>query len=311
MRMLAMSGFVPEQICDFIRFNGYTGDRNIIHFCGYANDFISQALSDKTIDGVVYPKSCDSSRIIGSYLEGNKYSYQINVPARRDELAVDYFANILRDFRKSLEKIYGTDLESLEKRAKKVNERNIAIAKAYSRLGEISYSKYLKDVHFMMQKPLMKCDFEINEEMKPEIKHRVYLVGSFLSNEDIAEIIESVGLGIVGDNLPESGRIQGRQTEITDDMYISIAREVLGRNPSPTQDDFAPIIDKDLMEIEEKKCDAVIFVTQKYCEPYDFLYSIYQKRLDELNIPSLRIVLNDSEDERKVKLLVEAFADTL
>jgi len=311
MKILAMSGFVPEQICDCVRFSEYTGDRNIAHYCGYANDYISQVLSDETIDGAVYPRSCDSSRIISSYLEGKKYSYQINVPARRDEIAVEYFAEILRDFRESLEERYGKDLGPLVERTQKVNERNACIAKAYNKLSEISYSKYIKDIHSMMQKPLMECAFEITEEAKPEIMHRVYLVGSFLANVAIADIIENAGLGIVGDNLPESGRIQGRQTEITENMYRSIAKEVLGRNLSPTQNEFIPIINHDLAEIAEKRCEAVIFVTQKYCEPYDYLYSIYKKRLDELNIPSLRLVLNDSEDDRKVKLLVEAFADTI
>ena len=33
MNILALSGFVPEQICDTVRFTRYTGDRNITHYC--------------------------------------------------------------------------------------------------------------------------------------------------------------------------------------------------------------------------------------------------------------------------------------
>ena len=44
MKLLAISGFVPEQICDVVRFTQYGGERNIAHYCGYASDFVSQAV---------------------------------------------------------------------------------------------------------------------------------------------------------------------------------------------------------------------------------------------------------------------------
>lgn len=82
MKILAMSGFVPEEICDTMRFTQYSGNRNISHYCGYASDFIDQALQDSNVDGVVFPKTCDSTRIIKSYLEeAKKFVYQLNVPS--------------------------------------------------------------------------------------------------------------------------------------------------------------------------------------------------------------------------------------
>lgn len=311
MKILSISGFVPEQICDFVRFNGYSGDRNITNYCGYANDFISQVLNDDTIDGAVFPKSCDSTRIINSYLDGKKYAYQINVPARRDETSIVFFSDVIKNFRESLEERFGSELGDIKERSIKINERNNVIKEAYGALSDISYSAYLKSIHKMMKNPLMNSNSEISIKSKLPVKHNVFLVGSFLSNESIVEMIENTGLGIIGDNLPESGRIQGRQTEISDDMYLAISKEILGRNLSPTQNDFSSIIKNDIQEIKQKKCEAVIFVTQKYCEPYDYLYSIYKKKLDDIEVPSLRITLNDSEDDRKVKLLVEAFADML
>ena len=81
MKILSMSGLIPEHICDTVRFTQYTGDRNISHYCGYASDFISQVIQDDTIDGAVFPKSCDSTRILLSYLsDTEKFIHQINVP---------------------------------------------------------------------------------------------------------------------------------------------------------------------------------------------------------------------------------------
>ena len=41
MRILALSGFVPEHICDVVRFTGFDGEYNIAQYCGYAADYIS------------------------------------------------------------------------------------------------------------------------------------------------------------------------------------------------------------------------------------------------------------------------------
>ena len=60
-----------------IRFTGYTGERNIAHYCGYAADYISQVMNDRDIDGAVFPKTCDSTRTLTSYLSGSgKFCFQ-------------------------------------------------------------------------------------------------------------------------------------------------------------------------------------------------------------------------------------------
>ena len=78
-----------------------------------------------------------------------------------------------------------------------------------------------------------------------------------------------------------------------------------------TQNNFSYILKDNLEEIKHKNVQGVIFATQKYCEPYDYLFSIYKKMLDEQGIPVLRVVMSDSTDNRKLEFAVEAFADIL
>lgn len=316
MKILSMSGFVPEQICDTIRFTGYSGERSISHFCGYANDYISQVLNSDDIDGAVFPKSCDSSRIIKSYLEDSaKFVYQINVPARNDDLAIDFYANELRLYRAALEQKNEIALENLRERTEKVNERNMLIGKHYANLENISYTDYLSAIHHDMQIPLLSSeDKRLTGEFKQknEYGHRVFLVGSFLCNCHIVDVIESNGMGIVGDNLPESGRIQGRVVdENAGDLFREISEDILDRRMSPTQNNFGQILDKDINEIKRVKAEGVIFVTQKYCESYDYLFSVYKRRLDKEKIPIIQISLLNSQDEKKVEMSLEAFSDSL
>ncbi len=314
MNILSMSGFVPEHICDTVRFMQYSGDRNISHYCGYASDFISQAINDDSVDGVVFPKSCDSSRIIPSYLQDcKKFIYQINVPVANVDGAEEYFAINIEKYKEAVEKYYNIIIEDVMDRTQKINNRNKLIGLTYENIANLSYTEYLKKIHEIMKKPLEE-QIWIKEIPKRESTNKsVFLVGSFLSNLKIVEGIEHVGLTIVGDTLTESGRLVSRPTiECSEDtIYRGIAHSLLSARLSPTQDNVSDIINKDLMEINKKDAKGVIFVLQKYCEPYEYLYSTYKSKLDDMGISTLKLSFEGTEDDRKVSLAIEAFADTL
>lgn len=313
MNILAMSGFVPEQICDLTRFTGYVGDRNISHYCTYASDYISQVLCDDSVDGAVFPRSCDSSRIIKNYLtKSGKFLYQITIPARQDKLAIDFFSQDIKNYKQAIETFYDIQLDDIFMRAELVNKRNENIHKIYEQLDKISYSVYLKSIHNMLANSLIEQKIQFSPKNKVVNEKRIYLVGSFLSNEKIVETIEKNGMKIVGDNLPESGRLAHTPAvDINHDIYREIAKSILGSRLSPSQSNFSEILHRDMEEIKKKDVRGVIFVTQKFCEPYDYLYSVYKNVLDDKGILSLKISLSDSKDSRKTQLAIEAFADMI
>lgn len=312
MKILSLSGFVPEQICDTVRFTGYPGGNAISHYCGYAAEYISQVLNDNSVDGAVFPKSCDSARIIGSYIgKTDKFLYQLPVPARCDQAAVNYFSGEIRAYKEAIEAHYGIEISDIKERIEAVNKRNEAIKKYYEALEDISYSEYLRGIHKMLTMPL-------NEQMIPVPKKaarggkRVYLVGSFLTSDGITDILENCGLKTVGDDLPESGRIASRPScDINGDIYKNISASILSARLSPTQDNFNDILRSDLEEIKAKKVRGVIFITRKYCEPYDYLYSVYEKILEAEGIKSLKICVSDPEGHKRSELAIEAFADMI
>lgn len=310
MKILSMSGYIPEHICDTIRFTQYPGDRSISHYCGYASDFISQVLHDETIDGAVYPKTCDSSRILSSYLsQSKKFIYQLNIPVRETKWSKEFFANNIQEYQRAVEANYHIQIEDLIERCKMINKRNSMLFEAYESLEELSYSEYISYIHYLLKTPLF-------DQRMPDLKNgtqgkKAYIIGSFLSNLEIAREIEIAGFNVVGDNLPESGRMVSRiPVDINkEDIYMSIADSILSQRTSPSQNCFHDIIKKDIEIINRKKAEAVFYISQKYCEPYDFLFPIYKDALD--GIPILHISLNDTEDIRNVRLSLEAFANTV
>ncbi len=313
MRILSLSGFVPEHICDTIRFTQYTGDRNISHYCGYVSDYISQVMQDDSIDGAVFPKSCDSTRTIRSYLsKTGKFLFQMPIPAYGAPGAKSFLVSVIKSYRESVAVYYGVELNDTIQRIYMINKRNESIKRLYANLDEISYSEYISRIHHLLGLPLSEQNDFGSIGAKSAKGKKVLVVGSFLSNVEIAKSIEEAGLSVVGDTLPESGRIaSSKVTAIDGDVYENIADYMLSMRLSPTQNSFKNILDSDKDEMLKKSVKGILFITQKYCEPYDYLFSPYKAMAEELGLKVLKISLNDTEDSRKVNLSLEAFADTL
>ena len=313
MKILSMSGFVPEQICDTVRFTGFDGSERLSHYCGYASDFIAQVREDSAIDGAVFPKSCDSSRSIGSYLEDTgKFIYSMPVPAVRTRESAAYFAGIIKDYKLKVEQHFNVSIsdDDVKARDELINARNKKIAAAYAHIGDLSFGSYIREVHKALNAPYEFSESSIKAGSEGK---KVFLIGSFLAASELADCIEKAGLTVAADNLPESGRLASvpLETASSGDIYEKIAYSIIYKRPSPTQDLFDETIKSDLSEIKEKGCKGVIFATQKYCEPYDYLYSVYKKALDEQGIPSIQIQMSDSTDGRAKESSLEAFRDII
>ncbi|MCR5615565.1 MAG: 2-hydroxyacyl-CoA dehydratase family protein [Saccharofermentans sp.] len=313
MKILSMSGFVPEAICDTVRFNGFKGDAGFSHYCAYASDYISQVLADDTIDGAVFPKTCDSSRSISSYIgESGKFVYPLAVPVVRSEEAVKYYAYVIRDFKMAVESFYDVKIteEEIETRLEVLEVRRRIIKSNYEDLcSGLSYSSYIEAIHNALAMPLAKQKIEVTEKSEGT---PVFLLGSYLTSIDILKTAEKCGLKIVADDLPESGRLVTKHDHpATNDLYEKIAWSILAKNASPTQNDFEAQIARTILQIRIMECKGVLIITQKYCEPYDYYYSVLKKTLDDEGIPSLKIELDGSLDQNLHESELGAFASML
>ena len=314
MKLLTLSSFIPTQICDTIRYIDYPSAQTLPHYCPYVSAYIDQVLNDPEIDGAVYPRSCDSCRAVTGYLadQTDKFFYQLSIPTRQDSSAVTYLATELRRYQQAVENHYNIRLTDIPRRSQAVNIRNKKISDIYQDSPNISYKAYLDMLHNLLSKPLYDQTVPTDLPSKPINGKPVYLVGSFLTNTELAAQIEAAGLSIVGDNLTQSKRLFAMpETDIAGDIYENIAYSLLYNHLSPTQNNFRKILEDDLSEIKQKSVKGVIFVTQKYCEPYDYLYSVYKQMLDEQEIPVLKLTLTWSSDNQRAATVIEAFADIL
>ncbi|MCR5144563.1 MAG: 2-hydroxyacyl-CoA dehydratase family protein [Lachnospiraceae bacterium] len=318
MKILALSGIIPEHICDVDRFFAYAGDKKINHYCGYVADYICQVEQDDRYDGAVYPKSCDSCRVISSYLRSDdKFSYQFPSISGNDENAWDFLACVLKDYKSALENFYEIEISvaDVENRIEIINKRAKELEKIYENLENISYFEYMTMIHQVLSLPLEEqvgaiSSFEINDISQKD--NSVFIVGSTLSQLNILQQIEDLGLNIVGDSLPESGRLISKEpVTLSDDVYKSIAKSMLSGKKSPSENDFHQMLELDMEEITSKKVVGVIFLTQKYCEPYNFYKSVYKKKLDELCIKYIEIEQKDTVEDIRADVVLETFAEMI
>ena len=314
MRILSLSDYIPDQICDVVRFTQYVGDRNIPHYCGYASDFLSQALQDGSVDGAVFPRSCDSSRILGSYLAGSgKFVHQMHIPSSGVPNGAEYFAQEIRRYKAAVEAHYGVTIgeETVDGRIALVNARNRELRRLYDDLESLSYAAYLEAVHALLQLPLERQSVPSDLPGRKPGK-RVFVIGSFLSNPELPRLAEAAGLQIVGDSLPESGRLTARPDAVPGaDRYLSIAGSILSANLSPTQNGFRATLGRDLAQIRRRGAAGVLFLLQQYCEPYDYYYAAAKTALEDAGLPTASLSVSDTTDAGSARLTLEAFADVL
>ncbi len=314
MKLLTFTGLVPEQICDTVRFFGYPGGERISHYCTYVSDFISYVRENPSVDGAVFVRTCDSGRTAASYLaESGKFVHMLTVPMRRDSGAKAYLADSLGRYKSAAEAYYGTALNDIPERTDMVNRRNQKLSVLYENMPEISYGAWLAMIHDLLRQPLYRQQVPESLEKTPDpYGPRVYLIGSTQTGTEIVRQIEDAGLNIVGDRLPESHRlISTPPVSFTGDILADIAESILAGMPSPSQNDFTAILKQDRAELIDKRVQGVIFITQKYCEPYDYLFPAYRKMLEELNIPVLRMAVSGTQTEKGNTLSIETFADML
>ncbi len=314
MNILSLSNLVPEQICDTRRFFGRGGRKRISHYCQYAADFISRALDDPGIDGAVFPRTCDSCRVLGAYLEDSgKFLHTLSVPARRDEGGAAYLAQSLRRYKEAVEEHYKTELNDIPERAELIRARNSALRRLYGRLPELSYGAYLETIHALLQKPLREQNVPEDLPKAPcGGGPKVFVAGSTQPGAELVRAVEEAGMNIVGDRLPESRRlIFAPEVASAGDIFRNIAESVLSSYTSPTQDDFSRILDEDREELLRTGARGVIFLTQKYCEPYDYLYPAYSSMAESLGVKCLRVVSSGGEAADGAALAIETFAGLL
>ena len=314
MKLLTLSNYIPEQIANVTRFIDYDGMFKMSHCCNYIQNFISYAEENDNFDGVIFPNSCDGARSAIDYMgKSKKFIYQLKHPTIVTRASCEYFAKVLEDYKISLEQHCGNSilLDDILEKTSMLEARGKYLHNIYESSAISDYADYIEQINTMLQNPLADWEKYAPKANKAcSQRKNVYIVGAFMGRTSLLTQIEQCGLQIAGDNLTNSKRLMWSEYKFNKStIFEDIAYHILQNQASPTIDRFTAIWEKDIAEIKKKNIRGVIFICPKFCEPYEYLYTLYCQRLNDMGIPSLRIYIDDSFEGASPS--VEAFAEII
>lgn len=305
----------------------------------------------KAMLGARFDRTCPFYRLADVYIgettcDGKKKAYEIlgtdvsihvmDLPQMKRDKDVKKWAEEIRELKALVEKETGNEVtpENLAENIKKINAKRSALKRLYDLRKEknipisgtdtllISQIAYYDDPERFTQMVNTLCD-ELDQRVKdgvsvfPAGTKRILVTGTPMAipNWKMHNLIETSGAAVVCEetctgtryfenNVDESGKT-------VDEMIDKIAERYMGINCAcftPNTGRFDDVV----RLAKEYDVDGVIDVTLKFCQTYDIEGATLEKRLQEENIPVLRIETDYTDaDAQQLKTRIEAFCEVI
>jgi bzd-type benzoyl-CoA reductase N subunit len=140
----------------------------------------------------------------------------------------------------------------------------------------------------------------------------LFLAGALLDEPRLLTLIDESDARIAGDDLCSGSRHFHDQIGTADDPISALADYYLRRPPCPTklQPDYQP--GQHLLEqVRQTGADGVVFVIEKFCEPYAFEYALVQPDLERAGLPHLILEMEQTPSLEALRTRLQAFVEML
>jgi benzoyl-CoA reductase subunit C len=146
---------------------------------------------------------------------------------------------------------------------------------------------------------------------------RLFLVGAVLDEPRLLDLLQDLGAQVVGDDLCSGSRhfydqVSAEGDPAGADPIDALANYYLRRPPCPTK--LHPTHDSDrylLDQMRQVQAQGVIFVVEKFCEPYAFDYALIRLALDKANVPYLLLEMEQMPSLEALRTRLQAFVEIL
>lgn len=301
------------------------------YLCSYLRADWDQIVRGKYpyLNGAIIPRSCEAVTFLyQTWKRHNPYQFidYMNVPWKRSENAISFFAKELGRVKKGLEKFTGKEIsgDSLGNAIKVCNRNRELLRKVYdlrkSKSPPISGVEAYNVVmsSFVLDKEehnglLEQLLAELSQRpQRPKADIRLLISGGCVIDSRLWEMIEATGAVIIADDTNNGSRSFWYSVEeTTKDPLEALARGYVmvpcAFNTS-IEDRFNYVSEM----ISEYKVNGVIFAINKNCESEKFVYPELDKKVkDKVNVPTLNIETDYLVDMAPLRTRVEAFIETL
>lgn len=309
-------------------------DRHFQGFaCSYTRSVLELLASNRLsyLDGLVVPYICDTTRALDLVVKHHRFlplTECLRIPKTTLGAGVlPYYREELKRLQGSLARWTGTfpdepRLAQAVALMNSVRDRLERIRRLFlERPGLISASEYFSALRASLVIPKEEV-IALLERFLAEAEKRtpvsapgpaVLLAGKVAEPPAVVELIEAAGLRVKEELLVLGGRYVSGRVDAKLDPLSALARRQLEQWPLVGVWDHRPRRADFLLErLAAAGARGVIFLIQKFCEPWEIDYPGIKEALDQAGIKSLRLEIEYQMGSLEpLRTRVEAFAELL
>jgi len=298
--------------------------------CVWARNVLEQAIKglDREIRGVITSHGCDcTNREFDIWLDCIKLDFMffLNVPLKRNNLAVKFFINDLKELITQFEEKFKikisddklrkaiTIMNKIRDILKEISEYRSKFILKGSEFHELIKYIQQNDKHLALNILETKLnDLKTRNKFSEKGMKKILLTGSEIDDTEFIKFLEDLNFHVVIDDLGIGTRYFWNKIDETEEPLKAIAKYHLTKPifstkfPSYKRFDFI----KELAETYE--VDGIINIAAKFCEPILYDHPFMNKKFKELGIPYLFIETEyNRESYSQLTTRFEAFAEML
>lgn len=329
--IIMAAGFMPVRLL-----GDPTIEQNLVNehipptHCVWAKNVLEQALIglDPEIKGVITSHGCDcTNREFDIWLESVNidFLYYLNVPLKRDKMAMKFFVNDLKELISQLEEKFKVKIgeekireaikttNNIRKLLKEISEyRSKMVLKGseFHELVKMAQTSEKQQVVDMLNGKL--AELKSKEPFADKGLKRILLTGSVIDDTEFLKFLEQKGFQVVADDLCIGTRYFWNLIDESKDPIRALVEYHLTKpiysTKMPSYDRFNFM--KELAETY--KVEGVLNIAQKFCEPMLYDHPFLNKKFKALGIPYTFIeMLYNREQYQQLSTRFEAFAEIM
>lgn len=267
------------------------------------------------LDGAVFPHTCDSVQRLSDIWRLNAgfvHHFDVVLPVKLNtQSARNYMKDVLNGFRRQLEHAFETQItdEDIWASIRKYNlvREKLGVVHALRSsnpgLFEPSDVPAITAAAMVMEPEEFVREIDVFFNTLDAGKNsgaatgrkRIVLSGGICSHPDIYEILAQSGADVVWEDLCTGGRwFEGAAAEDISDPVEAIADRYLYRGVCPAKHSDINARGRELVEtVRRHGADGVLFILLKFCDPHAFDYPYLRRFLDEAEIASQLLEIED------------------
>ena len=352
--MIIASGFNPIRILGSKKLNK-SESYFPINFCPYLKSSWEALLdAEKTLSAVIFTNSCDGMRRLYDTAEHYLKDipvYMLDVPRNTDDRAKDFFASNLEGLEVFLESLSGSDLETdkITGAIELMNKKRELLANFsrlffnghtdlkisdYYRIMELSTSSQVNDFISDFEKFIDSLSRRENTKPGPSGEPttskdnnipEVMIIGNLITEEKLWDMLSSIDLRLVSDDLCISsryytrlvdngshGQVDSNARQVKDKLFRAISERYLGKPHCMRMADMGAKVAEIEKKVKEDNVRGVIFISLKFCDTMLYSFPLIKQALGKLKIPVLYLEIEyNNFSAGQVKTRTQAFLEML